>query len=250
MAKLAEQAERYDDMVRHMKKIAVSDVELSTEERNLLSVAYKNVIGAGRASWRVITSQENKEKSRQTDPQRLELLTEFRKRIEGELMTTGLELIGILNDHLQGTDAQSQVFYAKMKGDYYRYLAEFSESEGKNPDASGEGKETYASQSLAAYKDAWNICDRDQKVEATNPIRLGLALNFSVFYYEILNKPAKACQLAREAFDQAIADLEKIEPESGKDSTLIMQLLRDNLTLWTSEMHDDQQLEDVDQEAQ
>lgn len=69
----------------------------------------------------------------------------------------------------------------------------------------------------------------------THPIRLGLALNFSVFYYEIKDDSAKACELAKEAFDEAMKELDKVENADYKDSTLIMQLLRDNLTLWTSE---------------
>ncbi len=70
----------------------------------------------------------------------------------------------------------------------------------------------------------------------THPIRLGLALNFSVFYYEILNSPDRACHLAKRAFDDAIAELDSLSEESYRDSTLIMQLLRDNLTLWTSDV--------------
>lgn len=68
----------------------------------------------------------------------------------------------------------------------------------------------------------------------THPIRLGLALNFSVFYYEILNSPDRACHLAKQAFDDAISELDSLSEESYRDSTLIMQLLRDNLTLWTA----------------
>jgi 14-3-3 protein epsilon len=67
LAKLAEQAERYDEMVDEMKLVAQhasSDGELSVEERNLLSVAYKNVIGARRASWRIVSSIEQKEESK------------------------------------------------------------------------------------------------------------------------------------------------------------------------------------------
>lgn len=87
--------------------------------------------------------------------------------------------------------------------------------------------------SQKAYQDAYDISK--SKMQPTHPIRLGLALNFSVFFYEILNSPEKACQLAKTAFDDAIAELDTLNEDSYKDSTLIMQLLRDNLTLWTSD---------------
>ena len=75
-----------------------------------------------------------------------------------------------------------------------------------------------------------------EKLKTTHPIRLGLALNFSVFYYEIMSSPDQACQLAKQAFDNAISDLEDLEEEEYRDSATIMQLLRDNLTLWTSDL--------------
>ncbi|XP_010225155.1 PREDICTED: 14-3-3 protein zeta-like, partial [Tinamus guttatus] len=83
-------------------------------------------------------------------------------------------------------------------------------------------------QSQQAYQEAFEISKKE--MQPTHPIRLGLALNFSVFYYEILNSPEKACSLAKTAFDEAIAELDTLSEESYKDSTLIMQLLRDNLT--------------------
>lgn len=83
-----------------------------------------------------------------------------------------------------------------------------------------------------AYKNATDVAQTE--LTPTHPIRLGLALNFSVFYYEILNSPDRACHLAKQAFDDAIAELDSLSEESYRDSTLIMQLLRDNLTLWTS----------------
>lgn len=89
---------------------------------------------------------------------------------------------------------------------------------------------------MDAYKAASEVAVTE--LAPTHPIRLGLALNFSVFYYEILNSPDKACHLAKQAFDDAIAELDTLSEESYKDSTLIMQLLRDNLTLWTSDMQE------------
>lgn len=86
-----------------------------------------------------------------------------------------------------------------------------------------------------AYKAASEIATTD--LPPTHPIRLGLALNFSVFYYEILNSPERACRLAKTAFDDAIAELDTLSEDSYKDSTLIMQLLRDNLTLWASDVN-------------
>jgi len=84
-------------------------------------------------------------------------------------------------------------------------------------------------------------------METTHPIRLGLALNYSVFFYEIRNNQQKACELAKEAFEKAIHELDELNEDSYKDSTLIMQLLRDNLTLWTTEPNDDEPPEEQQQ---
>jgi len=225
-AKLAEQAERYDEMVEAMKKVAMSESDLTVEERNLLSVAYKNVIGARRASWRIISSIEQKEELKGTES-RMELIKQYRVIVEKELQTICLDILDVLDKNLIPISAtgESKVFYYKMKGDYHRYLAEF---------ATGNERKESAENSLVAYKAASDIAMTE--LPPTHPIRLGLALNFSVFYYEILNSPERACRLAKAAFDDAIAELDTLSEESYKDSTLIMQLLRDNLTLWTSDM--------------
>jgi len=99
--------------------------------------------------------------------------------------------------------------------------------------ATGDARTATVENSQKAYQEAFDIAK--SKMPTTHPIRLGLALNFSVFYYEILNSPDRACHLAKQAFDDAIAELDTLNEDSYKDSTLIMQLLRDNLTLWTSD---------------
>ncbi|KAF2100867.1 putative 14-3-3 family protein ArtA [Rhizodiscina lignyota] len=224
LAKLAEQAERYEEMVENMKAVASADQELTVEERNLLSVAYKNVIGARRASWRIVTSIEQKEESKGNEGQ-VKLIKDYRAKIEAELANICKDILEVLDKHLipSAQSGESKVFYHKMKGDYHRYLAEF---------ALGDERKSSADKSLDAYKAATEVAQTD--LAPTHPIRLGLALNFSVFYYEILNAPDQACHLAKQAFDDAIAELDTLSEESYKDSTLIMQLLRDNLTLWTS----------------
>eukprot|EP00111_Clytia_hemisphaerica_P024437 TCONS_00072069-protein len=236
LARLAEQAERYEEMVEYMTSIAKMDVGLTQEERNLLSVAFKNVIGARRASWRIVSSIEESRK----DTEESALATDYRKKIETELQRICNEILDLLEKHLipsstvegDSTSAASNteqkeahVFYYKMQGDYLRYKAEFT---------AGNDKKEAAEASLLAYKTASDAAATN--LQPTHPIRLGLALNFSVFYYEILNAPDRACKLAKKSFDEAVAELDGLPEESYKDSTLIMQLLRDNLTLWTSEI--------------
>jgi len=224
-AKLAEQAERYDEMADAMKVIAEMGVELSIEERNLLSVAYKNAVGARRASWRIISSVEGKQKLK-GNTTNCGLASEYCCKIEEELTKICKDILHLLDTHLieSSSSAESKVFYHKMRGDYYRYIAEFS---------GNEKKEAPTASALEAYEKASEIAKND--LVSTHPIRLGLALNFSVFYYEIVGKPDRACSLAQNAFDEAMAELDSVAEESYRDSTLIMQLLRDNLTLWTSD---------------
>ncbi|XP_012664952.1 14-3-3 protein zeta/delta [Otolemur garnettii] len=171
-AKLAEQAERYDDMAACMKSVTEQGAELSNEERNLLSVAYKNVVGARRSSWRVVSSIEQKTEGAEKKQQ---MAREYREKIETELRDICNDVLSLLEKFLipNASQAESKVFYLKMKGDYYRYLAEV---------AAGDDKK----------------------------------------------------------FDEAIAELDTLSEESYKDSTLIMQLLRDNLTLWTSDTQGDE----------
>lgn len=228
-SRLAEQAERYEEMVDVMKKIAEMNVGLADDERNLLSVAYKNVIGARRSSWRIIASIEAKEKMKPEKDQQLKIITEYREKIEAELSDLCADVLLCLDTHLipHAEQSESKVFYHKMKADYHRYIAEFS---------TGDKRKEAAENSLEAYKAA---SEQASSLQAIHPVRLGLALNFSVFYYEILNSAERACRLAKTAFDEAVTELDDLKEDAYKDSTLIMQLLRDNLTLWSSETNSD-----------
>ena len=143
-AKLAEQAERYDEMVSNMRELAKLNLELSVEERNLLSVGYKNMIGARRASWRILSSIESKEATKGVEEHK-KVIAEYRATVEKELEETCAEILALLDDNLlpASNSGESKVFYHKMKGDYYRYLAEFQ---------STEAKQDAADNALLAYK--------------------------------------------------------------------------------------------------
>jgi len=230
LAKLAEQAERYDEMSEYMTEVCNSldaSEQLSVEERNLLSVAYKNAVGSRRAAWRIVSSVEQKEASKGND-ENASRAKKYREKIEGELekiCNTVITLLEALVTSASAKDSgESKVFYLKMSGDYFRYMAEFW---------TGEKKTEQAKLAKEKYQNAMDTAAADLPV--THPIRLGLALNFSVFHYEVLGEPEEACGMARKAFEDAIAELDNVSEDSYKDSTLIMQLLRDNLTLWTSD---------------
>merc|ERR1712054_420002 len=151
---------------------------------------------------------------------------EYCTKVEGELDKICNTILNLLDEKLipKASGGESKVFYQKMKADYYRYIAEYRD---------GEGKTSAAESARQAYEAAQEVATKDLAV--THPIRLGLALNYSVFQYEVLSNPDEACKMARTAFEDAIAELDNVAEDSYKDSTLIMQLLRDNLTLWTSD---------------
>ena len=155
----------------------------------------------------------------------------MKSRVEGELKQLCGDVLKLLTDYLvpYPENVQAKIFFLKMKGDYHRYMVEIS------GDNSSE-RASLTKNAEEAYHEAMTIANAE--LPPTNPIRLGLALNYSVFFYEIKLSPPEACELARKAFDEAIEGLEDVPEKVYKDSTLIMQLLRDNLTLWKAEVDD------------
>lgn len=255
MAKTCEQTERFDEMVTYIKKLLENEQPLNAEERNYLSVAYKNSVGSRRTAWRIISSIESK--NDKDNSSHAQILKDYRGEIEKELDEICKDIIDVLdkilipvseankkeaekkadadkgNDDSKGKALlneanQTLVFYLKMKGDYYRYIAEYT---------TGDSNQEAAKEAHKAYKEAQKLANAE--LRPIDPIRLGLALNFSVFHYEAMRDPHEACNLAKGAFDDAIAKIDELDEEDYKDSTTIMQLIRDNLTLWTSEMDAD-----------
>ena len=229
---LAEQAERYEDMAKFMKEFTEQGGEIANDERNVLSIAYKNIVGERRNSWRIVSSIEKKYDESDF---RKKIAKDYLEMIASEQKNICEEVLALLGHILipNAKDTESKIFYLKMQGDYFRYLSEVKFA--SSVDASHE-KEVEEAQK--AYEEAYTLCK--EELSAVHPIRLGLALNYSVFHYEILNQPEKACELATTAFDLAVQMGDTFDSsgldDNHRDAMLIMQLLRDNLTLWTSEV--------------
>ena len=218
LAHLAEMSYRFDDMCLFMRELvtcAKDGPDLNHDERNLLSVAFKNAVGARRSAWRAVSADEH------CSPAATRALC---KKIEDELAQLCLSILDLLESvliqHPLVTE-DAMVFYRKMAGDYYRYLAEFSTDDQLH---------TYQENSSQYYKEAMEIAVKI--MTPADPIRLGLALNYSVCLYEIMRHREEACTLAKRAYDDAINRLNDSERENYKDSRLILNLLRDNLSLW------------------
>ena len=227
LARITEQAERHEETIKYMEEIVKTKKEdLTIEERNILSAAYKNCVSQRRSAWRSIYGIEIKEKT--NGSKFLNLVTNLKLTLEKELNDLCNQMLNLIDNFLlqKASNDESKVFYLKMKGDYYRYLAEF---------LTGDKNNEVAVNSMNSYKQANELAE---KLPCTNPIKLGLALNFSVFYYEVKNDAKTACKIASEAFDVAIHQLEKIEDEQYKDSTTILQLLKENIDMWKADLQE------------
>ena len=225
---IAERAERYEDMARCMKSIIEKGGDVSDDERNLFAVAYKNMVAERRNAWRIISAIEN---SYIESDFRKTIITDYLNEIASEQRAICKDALYLLDNFLipSSPNFDPKVFSLKMKGDYYRYLAEVNTDPGS--------RENEAMEAQKAYEEAY--VSSKEHMAPIHPVRLGLALNFSVFYYEILNETKKACELASSAFDDAIQDQDLHaggpHDDDYKDAMLIMQLLRDNLAMWTSD---------------
>lgn len=233
MARVAEQAERFDDMVDFLKQVvSAKDSDFTTEERNLLSVGFKNLIGTKRTAIRTISAIEQNPKYQKYN----DSLSKYKQRIEGELFDQCQNIVALVRDKCMkvATEAESKAFFLKMVGDYYRYVAESS---------SGDKLELVKNGALEYYNKATEISNKD--LGACNPIRLGLALNFSVFHFEVMNDHKKACELGEHALQNALEKIDDCDEETFRDAKSIIELLKENLSLWKEEEDEGKNIDDL-----
>ena len=222
MARVAEQAERFDDMVYYLQEVVKSKSEdFTTEERNLLSVGFKNQIGSKRTAIRTISAIEQNPKYQKFN----DGLSSYKKKIEGELYDQCISIVDIVKGQCMKVAAtdETKAFFYKMIGDYYRYVAEC---------ATADKLESVKSGALENYQLASST---SQSLNACNPIRLGLALNLSVFHYEVMNNHKQACELGEAALSDALEKIDDVDEETFRDAKSIIELLKENLSLWKEE---------------
>jgi 14-3-3 protein epsilon len=152
-------------------------------------------------------------------------LADYKKKIEKELYNQCMSIVNIVKVSCMNVAAtdETKAFFYKMVGDYYRYVAEC---------ATGADLESVKKGALENYDKAHQI---SESLNACNPIRLGLALNFSVFYYEVMNNHSQACQLGEKALSDALEKIDDVDEETFRDAKSIIELLKENLSLWKEE---------------
>jgi 14-3-3 protein epsilon len=226
LARVAEQAEKFDDMVQFLNEAinAKAGEDFTIDERNLLSVGFKNQIGANRGAIRTIGAIEQNPKYQKFG----EALKQYKTQIEQSLYEQCMAIVSMVKNHCIGLakDDESKAFFQKMIGDYYRYVAE-SAAEDKVAQVRDGALEGYGAASNHA-----------QSLNACNPIRLGLALNYSVFQYEVMNDHKKACELGESALTEALEKIDDVDEETFRDAKSIIELLKENLSLWKEEEGD------------
>lgn len=229
MVKILDQANVHENMIDFMKRAIGLNPELNAEERNLLSVTYKNVISVRRNGIRVLNvliSQEDP-----SNIERINQLNKFKKTLISELEKYCYDLIKLVDDKLLpvATDAEAKLFYEKLKADYIRYISETKE---------GNEKEELAEKANKYYENALAIGKDD--IQHYKPSYLGLILNYSVFLFEILDQKKQAIELADLTYNEYITQVDQNSEGSSSEANSILQLLKDNVSLWSSQMNEEE----------
>lgn len=222
LAHVAECAGRYDEMADYMKERVEVGGGLSAEERDLLSAAYKGALEERRNALRVAASVAA-EQEVAGNAVLADLAQGYRSKVEVELMRICQTVVDMLRERLVplANEGEPKIFYMKMEADYYRYTAEF---------ATGEMHQQAAYQAQVAYNRA--SAEAEKSLLITHPVRLQLALNYSVFLHEVMKRTPAARTLAKAALDSAITELHHMPEEAYSDVAHTLTLLQDNLSMW------------------
>lgn len=223
MAKLYESTEKFDKMVECINSYVIKNPVLNKEEVNLLSSGYKNVINRKRIAWRDLVTKNNEDLS--TKKKKAEIVAELKKEAEDEIISIADRLLVIIEKYLipNAKTDENKVLFLKMKADFYRYKAEIT-----------DGKEYEENHKLSesAYSEGYKL---SEQLPISNPVRMGLTLNFSVLYYEVKLQREKALSIAEKAYAESLTIIDELDKTLSKDTLLIIQLLKDNISKWKND---------------
>lgn len=213
-AKLAERAERYEEMTQLMKQaIEKGSRGDAADIRNLLSVAYKNCLAEKRTAWRLLFQIGKKELAKGLH-HGAQCVADYRKEIEKEICSKCDEGIGLADRLLSNSsDAQERAFLTKLKADYNRYIA----------DLPTERQERATQAASKFYDEALSV-----GLPANHHVVLATMLNKAIFYYEVLDKRSQAIAILEEASRQS----EPVSETNRRNASVIATLISDNLDLW------------------
>ena len=228
LIKLFGTTENYADMLKAMNKYIEFNPKLLNEEKKLLCDAYKNVVSDKRNSLNILSNLSLKEESKQTNKDHEILI--IKEKIQSELKTIFQDNHSILDRYLipNAQDSESQILYMKLKADYYRYHCEFAE---------GEEFEEASNNARKMYKEAIDLAEKE--LPFYNVIRLGLILNYSVFEYDIMDNKNEAYEIALKTYNESMKILDDVEKKRASENLLLIQLMKENINLWSNEIEEE-----------
>jgi len=230
LSKLYTKAELYKEVINFIKEFIKLNPKLEKEECDIISTGFKNMISEKRSSWFTLQSMERKEKKKKKNT--IKEIKEIKNHIENEIRETCKELQDLVDKELLPKNEEDEVlvFLYKLKADYFRYICEFA-----------EGNELLDNLIKAEefYKKAYEIADK--KLPIINCNRVSVALNYAIFLYETKKDKKNGFDIAQNTFKESMKFIEDLEKPKYRDTLLIIQLLKDNIIFWNSEMGEEEE---------
>ena len=230
LSKLYTKAELYKEVINFIKEFIKLNPKLEKEECDIISTGFKNMISEKRSSWFTLQSMERKEKKKKKNT--IKEIKEIKNHIENEIRETCKELQDLVDKELLPKNEEDEVlvFLYKLKADYFRYICEFA-----------EGNELLDNLIKAEefYKKAYEIADK--KLPIINSNRVSVALNYAIFLYETKKDKKNGFDIAQNTFKESMKFIEDLEKPKYRDTLLIIQLLKENIIFWNSEMGEEEE---------
>ena len=230
LSKLYTKAELYKEVINYIKEFIKLNPKIEKEECDIISTGFKNMISDKRASWFTLNSMEHKEKKKKRNT--VKEIKEIKNHIENEIRETCKELQDLVDKELLPKNEEDEilVFLYKLKADYFRYICEFAE---------GNEYQDNLIKAEEYYKKAYEIADK--KLPIINCNRVSVALNYSIFLYETKKDKKSGFDIAQNTFKESMKFIDDLEKPKYRDTLLIIQLLKENIIFWNSEMGDEEE---------